>query len=211
MLDPGSYDGTYEADAGHLSLDFTNTLGLRTAADPHEWLHNYANLVAWGEMVGAISEETGQLLLHEMARDPAREQEVLAQAIAFREAIFRIFSASAAGFSPETNDVNSLNAALSDALIHLQIIRNNDGYDWDWHDDATALNPMLWPVVRSAADLLTAPELSRVGECPGEECGWLFLDMSRNHSRKWCNMGDCGNREKARRHYQRVRASHPTT
>ncbi len=58
---------------------------------------------------------------------------------------------------------------------------------------------MLW----SAADLLTTAELALVGECAGEGCSWLFLDTSRNRSRLWCSMEDCGNRAKARRHYAR--------
>jgi predicted RNA-binding Zn ribbon-like protein len=64
---------------------------------------------------------------------------------------------------------------------------------------------MLWPVVRDAADLLTSKELNRVGRCADERCGWLFVDTSRNRSRRWCSMESCGNRAKARRHYRKSR------
>ena len=50
---------------------------------------------------------------------------------------------------------------------------------------------------------LTSEELDQVRECAGNTCGWLFVDMSRNHSRHWCDMRDCGNRAKVRRYYQR--------
>ena len=82
-----------------------------------------------------------------------------------------------------------------------------DSFTWEWTGDEAALDRMLWPVVGSAADLLTSEDLDRVGECQGDGCGWLFIDMSRNHSRRWCDMGDCGNRAKARRHYRRKKAS----
>jgi predicted RNA-binding Zn ribbon-like protein len=62
---------------------------------------------------------------------------------------------------------------------------------------------MLAPIVKSAADLLLSDMLDRVKQCEGDPCGWLFLDTSRNRSRRWCSMEDCGNRAKARRFYQR--------
>jgi predicted RNA-binding Zn ribbon-like protein len=65
---------------------------------------------------------------------------------------------------------------------------------------------MLWPVVRSAAELLTSDELGRVRECAADNCAWLFLDRSKNRSRRWCDMAVCGNRDKVRRFRQRSRS-----
>jgi predicted RNA-binding Zn ribbon-like protein len=62
---------------------------------------------------------------------------------------------------------------------------------------------MLWPIVDAAADLLVRGEPERIKTCGSATCGWLFLDLSRNRSRRWCDMKDCGNRAKARRHYAR--------
>jgi predicted RNA-binding Zn ribbon-like protein len=64
----------------------------------------------------------------------------------------------------------------------------------------------LWILARSAADLLTSEQHAYVRQCASEECTWLFIDRSKNHSRRWCDMGDCGNREKARRLRARKRA-----
>lgn len=47
------------------------------------------------------------------------------------------------------------------------------------------------------------PGIDRIKECPYPQCGRLFLDQSKNRSRRWCEMSMCGNRTKARRHYRR--------
>jgi predicted RNA-binding Zn ribbon-like protein len=206
-LDSGGYSGEYEATAGRLCLDFANTLANRTSDDPHEWLDSYDNLIAWAQLAGALSPEAAQPLLAEAPAHPEKAALALDRVIALRETIYRIFSATGSGGRPAGDDLAALNAALSEALPHLRVVPKGTEFAWDWGGDAMALDRMLWPVARSAADLLTSEELDRVGECHGEGCGWLFLDVSRNHSRRWCDMGDCGNRAKARRHYHRKRNS----
>jgi predicted RNA-binding Zn ribbon-like protein len=207
MLDPGSYSGTYEATAGWLCLDFANTLAWRGSDRQHDWLDCYANLVAWGKIVGIVADDTSQALHRQAANDPERAERVLKQAVGLRETIYRIFSAIAAGSSPREKDLEALNVALAEALTHLHVISKGDGFAWQWTSDAEALDRILWPVARSAANLLTSEELTRVGECEGVGCGWLFMDRSRNRSRRWCDMGDCGNRAKARRYYRRHKES----
>jgi predicted RNA-binding Zn ribbon-like protein len=76
-------------------------------------------------------------------------------------------------------------------------------FDWLWTDVDEHLTSILWPVARAATTLLTSPDLARVRECAGDPCGWLFLDVSKNGSRRWCDMADCGNRAKARRYRAR--------
>ncbi|MBI4413448.1 MAG: CGNR zinc finger domain-containing protein, partial [candidate division NC10 bacterium] len=83
-------------------------------------------------------------------------------------------------------------------------------FAWRWTGDGQRLDRMLWAVTRSAADLLTSGELAAVRECEAETCAWLFMDRSRNRSRRWCDMKACGNRAKARRHYERKKAGHGT-
>jgi predicted RNA-binding Zn ribbon-like protein len=206
-LDSGGYSGTYEATAGRLCLDFANTLANRLDDHAHEWLDSYSNLVVWAQLVGVLSPEAAQPLLSEAAARPEKAALALDQAIELRETIYRIFSVIGAGRSPARRDLDDLNTALSEALPHLQVIPDGTAFAWDWSGEAAPLERMLWPVARSAADLLTSEELGRVGECHGDGCGWLFLDLSRNHSRRWCDMGDCGNRAKARRHYRRKKES----
>jgi predicted RNA-binding Zn ribbon-like protein len=104
-------------------------------------------------------------------------------------------------------DVEHVNAALHEALPHLRVARHGGGYAWDWADGGKPLMAPLRPIARSAAELLTSDDLARVRECDGAACTWLFLDQSRNRSRRWCSMESCGNRAKARRHYHRNRVA----
>lgn len=207
MLEHASYSGTYEATAGRLCLDFANTLSNRIGDDPHEWLASYADLTEWGQLTGILSDEAADDLRREAAGRPEQASKVLGEAIVLREAIYRIFHAVAAGTTADSSDVEHLNTALSEAMPHLRVANEAGSFDWEWTATDKALDQVIWPVTRSAAELLTSKELGRVGECKGDDCGWLFMDMSRNHSRRWCDMGDCGNRAKARRFYRRQQRS----
>lgn len=205
-LDPGDYSGAYEADAGHLVLDFTNTIGNRLSRQPHDWLSSYDNLVSWGELVGILPDADSRILQREAGRSPELAAASLERAIQLRETCYRILSAVAGGRSPETTDIETLNAFLPEALAHMGIVQENGIFTWKWANNEVDMDRIIWPVARAAADLLTSGELARVGECLGDGCGWLFLDMSRNRSRRWCSMEECGNRAKSRRHYARSRS-----
>ena len=203
MLDPGDYGGTYEADAGHLALDFANTVSNRLNDRRHDWLDSYSNLLAWGELVGILSNDNSRILQREAGRDPELATKALERAIHLREAVYRIFAAVAGGRPPENDAVGVLNRFLAEALAHIQIVPKAGVFHWEWMGSDDAPDRVSWPVARAAAELLTSDEIGRVGECLGDGCGWLFLDMSRNRSRRWCSMAECGNRAKARRHYAR--------
>ena len=196
---------TFDISAGQLSLDFANTLDERSSASPYEYLNSYYDLVAWSQQAQTITASEAEQLREQAERHPADASRVLQEAIVLREALFRIFSAVAEGESPEDEDLNILNSALSEAMCHVHIVPQTGGFQWDWTANPENLDRVLWPVVRAAADLLTSDELSDTRVCASESCDWLFLDTSKNHSRRWCNMKTCGNRAKARRHYERTR------
>lgn len=207
-MEQSEIDGeTFELVGGDLSLDFANTVGSHGSDEPNEHLTGYPELVAWSRQAGILSNRAAQRLVQEAARRPKEARQVLANAIGLREALYRIFSAVSEGVAPKATDLDTLNSALSLALAHVRIVTSEQGFAWDWPRDEDALDQMLWPVARSAADLLTSTERSKVRECANKTCGWLFVDTSKNHSRLWCSMSDCGNRAKARRHYARLRAS----
>ena len=87
-------------------------------------------------------------------------------------------------------------------------MRRSDGnYGWWWPEDVDDLELPLWPIAYSAGILFPEIDPKRLKQCPSEDCGWLFMDRSKNASRRWCDMRTCGNRAKARRHYARVSAS----
>ncbi|HEX9017457.1 MAG TPA: ABATE domain-containing protein [Chloroflexota bacterium] len=196
-----------EMIGGRLCLDFSNTTGGRETESPNERLTSYRELAAWGRHAGVLDPAAERRLLAEAERRPDEAAAVLREATEVREAIYRIFSASSAGLPVAEADLATINGALSRAMRMARLRRGPDGIGWGWAE-SEALDQMLWPVVRSAAELLTSTEAQRVRECGGSDCTWLFLDTTKNRSRRWCDMGDCGNRAKARRHYARLKGSH---
>ncbi len=197
---------TLKLVGGRLCLDFTNTIDGRKDAGAIEYLHGYDDLLAWGRHVGALSDDVVGRLSGEAARRPDAARAAFARALALREALYRIFSHVAEEAAPADDDLALLNGVLSEAMAHAQLRSSGRGFVWGWgEEDDLSLDRVLWPVARSAAELLTSPELARVRECPGAGCDWLFVDTSKNHSRRWCTMESCGNRAKARRHYARRR------
>lgn len=198
---------TFRLIAGRLCLDFANTVDWRTTGDPQDSLQNYSDLVAWSQHAGIVTDQQALRLLEEARRRPQDGSAALAEAMRLREAIYRTLSAVFYGKPVQGGDLGTLNAALAHMLARSQIVDRARGFSWEWAGPDDALDRPLWPVVRDALDLLTSDDLWRVGVCAGDGCGWLFLDKSRNHSRRWCAMGDCGNRAKARRYYERRRAA----
>jgi predicted RNA-binding Zn ribbon-like protein len=189
--------------APRVCLDFANSLEGRLTQQPQETFTNYADLVSWSQRAGMLSQDAAQSLTQQAALRPAAAAKVLTRAIALREALYRIFSAVAGQRSPQTAALDLLNDILCEALAVLRITQTTDGFAWEWSSDVKGLDRLLWPLAQAAADLLTAGELQTVRECAAPTCVWLFLDTSRNHSRRWCDMKACGNRAKARRHYER--------
>ena len=190
---------------GRLCLDFANTVDWHASDHPQEFLNSYADLVGWSEHAGVLSAPQAQALLREAQRRPADATTAHRRALALREALYRLFSSLAHGRRAAKDDLAELHDALTRALPQLRLAWLGGRFTWTWAEDPLALDRMLWPVAWSAARLLTSDELGRVRECTGEGCGWLFLDQSRNRSRRWCAMEDCGNRAKARRYYARRR------
>lgn len=203
MAETETFARHFHLQEGWLCLDFANTAEWRASDEPEERLNSYVDLVAWAEDKGILTEREAQPLLGRAESHPADADAVLRRAIDLRETIYRIFDAIADDGAPAPADLARLNAALSEAMTHLQITQTDAGFVWDWDDTEGALDQILWPVVYSAADLLLSEELDRVGQCADDRgCGWLFFDTSRNRSRRWCSMETCGNRAKARRFYK---------
>ena len=119
------------------------------------------------------------------------------------ELLHRVFLAVARRERPRKSDLEELNRALAGALGHLRVVAAARGFAWEVRCIAGDLEAPLWPILRSAGELLTAPDLSRVKECASENCLWVFLDGTRNHARRWCEMQSCGNRAKVRSYRRR--------
>lgn len=203
MLDSGDYEGTYEADAGHLALDFANTVSWHASERAHEWLNSYQDLVTWGEITGILPVDQSWKLRSLAGSTPDIAGQIMERTIALREAIYHIFSSVAHGRHTDPDDLEILNQELHISSSKRYIDITNDHFTWKWSNDPLLLERIIWPVAQAAADLLVSEEIHRVGECEGEGCGWMFLDLSKNQSRRWCSMNECGNRAKARRYYRK--------
>jgi predicted RNA-binding Zn ribbon-like protein len=144
-----------------------------------------------------------------MAADhPQEAAQAYDLAIHLREAIYRVFSHHFAGTPAPETDLTLLNDIACQANAHLQLTRHDNTYQWRFPPTLQGVNLILWPIARHAAQLLTSDQAARVRECEDDRgCGYLFIDQTKNHSRRWCSMESCGNRAKAKRHYSRIQAS----
>jgi predicted RNA-binding Zn ribbon-like protein len=184
-----------------LCLDFANTRFWRGTPSPTETLGRPEDLLDWMEQAslpGVIP------LRATWPAAPDAATTALGAARGMREALYRLLAGTA-----EAGDLAALNAALAALPPRRRLEAETDGFSWLVEPDAgaTGLPGPLAPVLWSAADLLTSPRRSRVHCCANPQCRWLFLDESRNGSRRWCSMAGCGNRAKAHRHYERRRGS----
>jgi predicted RNA-binding Zn ribbon-like protein len=198
-----------EAPAAQACLDFTNTVGNHASDHPEELLRTYDHLARWAERAGVATPQEARALRETAQRRPDDARQALERAITLREAIYRILVALISRRPASPDDLAILNATLSQLASGPRIaMARGDAFTWQWPLDRASLD---WPArmaALSAAALLTSEDRERLGLCASEDgCGWLFLDTSRNHSRRWCSMDDCGNRAKQRRHSRRLAVS----
>jgi predicted RNA-binding Zn ribbon-like protein len=187
-----------------LCLDFANTLSYR-GGDAQESLHDFRELVGWCTANRLLSADGCERALRWSDQHPEHAAAVFADAIAIREASYRIFFAIAAGRIPPPRSVAAMNHALEAAPVRRVLMRSNKGFGWQIDRVGVSAPALLAPVLWSAGDLMVSPNTVRLRHCSNDQCLWLFFDDSKNGSRRWCSMQACGNRAKAHRHYLRTR------
>jgi len=192
----------FHLTGGALCLDFANTLSWRRGKAPIERLVSYDDLVSFARQAGIIDEPQTRMLRAAAARQPRRAVRVHREALELRALIDRIFTTIVGGRPATRSDLAALNARLAKVSAGMRVVRDGLAYAWD--DGGGSLGRVLAPVVRSAAALLTSAELAKLRQCGAADCGWLFIDLSRNQRRRWCDMRVCGNRAKARRYHHRM-------
>lgn len=191
---------SFEFIGGNPCLDFANTTDEH---DPQEQLTDYARLLEWGLEARLITARTGERLRRLASAAPADALTALDEAKRLRETISEIFSAVARQRTIPRPALARLNESVRRAASHAHLVQANRRFSLEWIDPDQHLDAMLWPVSRAAAELLVGEEVDQVRQCASETCSWLFVDRSKNHRRRWCDMKVCGNRDKARRYYQR--------
>jgi predicted RNA-binding Zn ribbon-like protein len=193
----------FTLDGGALCLDFVNTLGDRPLAR-QERLRGYDDLLRFAAQAGLLRRAELGTRRRRAARRAAEARAAFARALKLREALYRVFAARAAGGSPAPSDLGVLNDALCRALARQRLVAAGGRVAWRWEERDDMEYP-LWPIARSAADLLVSAEAALVHECDSGACSWMFVDRSPGARRRWCDMKVCGNRAKARRYYERTR------
>lgn len=193
----------FDFSGGRLCLDFVNTVS-GSRATPREHLNTYLDLVSWGRQADVLDESDARHLTQLAKRRPDDAARTLDDVRTLREAMFRIFCGAGDCGPQRPEDMEILNTALSHALSHVRLDATAEGCVRVWGHEVDAMDRMLWPVLRSAMDVLTSSEeRERIHKCESPRCDWLFMDTSRNRSRRWCDMKSCGNRAKAHRYYER--------
>ena len=188
-----------------LCLSFANTRQWRGTDKPTETLHDSADLLRWIETSGGLGAE-GIRSVHDWTHaHPKRAARMFSKAIEVREAIFRGFSAVAAGAPVASADLAALRTALAEAPARARLDAAGGAYAWRTPPLQPEVSDLLAPVLWSVGDLLLRSGERRVRRCANPDCLWLFIDESRMGTRRWCDMTSCGNRAKARRHYDKMR------
>jgi predicted RNA-binding Zn ribbon-like protein len=189
----------FELTAGELCLDFINTLDDRPSA-PKELINSYLDLLHFAEDANILDPAQIKALSKTCASGPA--QRALKRALELREALFAIFSANIRQMPAPSHALDTLNQHLQAVADHLRLVERKRLFSWNFVD-VHFPEAILWPIARSAANLLASHRLQFVRACSAKRCGWFFLDTSKNHRRLWCDMKRCGNRAKVRRFYER--------
>lgn len=196
---------------GSLCLDFVNTVAGRSGnldkektldyqdRPRAEKIDDYADLLTWSVKAKLMTETEAKRRLQAAKQKPLAAGKVLRRARILRESLYRLFKSVVEGWKPAAEDLKKLNQELIIARQHQTLAWTKNGCVFHWIESEDTLDSMLWQIAESAAETLTAEDLTRLRQCGGDNCRWLFFDTSRNRSRQWCDMRDCGNLAKVRR------------
>ena len=192
---------------GELALDFANTSSGRETAGHLEHLRRAEHVVEWAAHARVISPQDAERLAVRLAKDDALAARLFAEALSLREDVFHLGAALAAGRPATSECVENLTRAHARALGAGRLTPVGGNFGWTWSADATPIEAIVGPILLSVLTLLQQADLTRVRQCHGDKCGWLFFDATTNKSRRWCEMEVCGNRAKQKRFGARARGA----
>jgi predicted RNA-binding Zn ribbon-like protein len=186
---------------GAACLDFVNTA--LEFDEPVERLHTYNDLLIFTRRLSLVDTNTLATLDQLAQEDPGQAERVLLKARQVRQSMLTIFEAVVKGKLEEVtdSDLKTFNEHINDALVKRGFFRQADKLALNWECSQRELLQVVWIFSLSAYELLTTQDQKLIKQCGA--CAWFFLDTTKNHRRKWCDMQGCGTNEKARRYYQR--------
>ena len=195
----------FKLHAGHPALELVNTLDLRFSPAPEELLPAYRDLLCFAAQLRLITAEQARKLERAVVEKDARR--ILASTVELREALAAVLYAWIDGGRPPAAQVKILEKYFHEAALHRSLRADKSHLAWSWAPTEQPAEIPLWKLTQAASDLLVSREAELVKDCGDPTCRWLFLDLSKNHTRRWCDMKTCGNRMKARRFQARLQAT----
>jgi len=188
-------------DGGVLCLDFVNTIPDRVDGTNRDHLQTVHDLLYWAKKAGAVDGAAYTLLEKAAGQNERKAKEFFAEAIHLRDLVYAIFHPISRQQKVKAADLETFNKLLARYFTHLEVGLQKEGFVERWSFDAGHFYNVTAPILKSAHALLLSDKLARVKECPN--CGWLFLDTTKNGKRRWCSMEDCGSNVKALSYYYR--------
>jgi predicted RNA-binding Zn ribbon-like protein len=192
---------------GELALDFANTASGRGAPDRREHLQAPGDVADWAAHARVLPPEDADWLKEAARADPALGDRLLQSALTLREDIYVLGAELAAGRAPPPEPIDRVRALHAHCLERARLAPFGQRFAWNWNAEASPIESVLGPVSLSALTTLLQADLTRIKQCQGDKCGWLFLDSTKNKSRRWCEMEVCGNRAKQKRLASKARGA----
>lgn len=184
------------------AVAFVRTRGWESRDPGSDAVPDFPSLLRWAATRDLVSGIELAVLARRAAEHPEEAADVVRRCHGVRDVIYGVLRPVAERKDPPAAALEQLNRAWRSVALQRRLQPTERGYAWGWREvtvDDAPLDRVVWPVIASAMNLLTAPEVSRLKVCAADDCGWLFIDDSRNASRRWCDMKECGNRAKVRR------------
>ena len=188
---------------GCLCVDFVNTTGARGTQSERERLQTYADMLIWSRRAGLLTSAEARRLNEFASNHPAAARRNLSRVRKIRESLYRVLRGVVEQTRPRADDVAFIDHLSRRERQRYELAHEGSRYELRRLESKEELDCMIGPIVASAIELLTSPEIARLKRCG--ECDWLFVDDSKNRSRRWCKK-ECGDRVRARRHYARYKS-----
>jgi predicted RNA-binding Zn ribbon-like protein len=192
----------FKLHAGHPALELVNTLDMRFSAQTVDLIPTYKDLLRLTTQLQLLTAEQARKLGRTVGEEEARR--VLVSTAELREALAKLLYGRIDGTRPPAGQLQILEQQFHSAALHRRLLAGDAHLEWSWSGVERQAEIPLWMLAQAASDLLVSSDAELVKDCGDPTCRWLFLDVSKNHTRRWCDMKTCGNRMKARRHHARA-------
>ena len=194
-LAPGNYSGTYKLVGEEISFDLINTISWPGTEWEHDWLDQPENFILWAVATGIIKNSKAKLFA---AKPKTWLTKEIKYVYSIRHELVKTLTPLAFNKNPSEDSIKKLNTLIHQINDHRSI--DFKTHKWVWKDPLS-FKEILAPVIWNAGEVLTEKEHARIRHCPS--CNWIFYDNTKNSSRRWCDMNDCGSRDKSLRYYHR--------